>query len=149
MARIYGFDVAAFRRSVAETAGSEAVRNAIYELLRFAEENADRIRGDSAELGSFHYQISVRNQTRTLFTCNAGGYCSVSLVSFIPGRAVVPGKLVVRLRSRLAQIPGFESFSKEYPDRPGFLISQTIVDPYVMDSFQRAILSFQEDAQAS
>ena len=152
MARVDDFDAAAFRRSVAETVETEAVRNAIYELLRFADENADRIRGGSAKLGSFHYQINVKNQTRTLFTCDATDYVSVSLGGFVgpmPGRAIAPGRLVAELRSRLARIPGFESFSKDYPERPGFVISRTVVDPNVMGSFQRAILKFQEDAQAS
>ena len=103
MAQVDVFDVAAFRQSVAETVGSEAVRHAIYELLRFAEENADRVRAGSAEMGSFHYQINVKNQTRTLFTCDASGIVSVSLGGFvgpIPGPAIVPGRLVANLRSR-------------------------------------------------
>jgi hypothetical protein len=148
MARINAFDVADFRRSVAEAVRIEAVRNAIYELLRFGEENADRIEGGSAKFGSFHYQINVKNQTITLFTCDASGYVSVSLGNFVGWKPVVPGALIVRLRSTLAPIPGFESFSKDYPIRPGFLIAQTVVDPNVMGSFQSAILNFQKYAQA-
>lgn len=148
MARIGDFHVADFRRTVAETVQIEAVRNAIYELLRFAEKNADRIEGGSAMVGSFHYRINVRSQTITLFTCNASGYVSVSLGNFVGWKPVVPGALILRLRSTLARIPGFESFSKDYPTRPGFLIAQTVVDPNVMGSFQNAILKFQKDAQA-
>lgn len=134
---------------MAEAVQIEAVRNAIYELLRFGEENADRIAGGSVKFGSFHYRINVKNRTITLFTCDASGYVSVSLGNFVGWKSVVPGALVGRLRSTLARIPGFGSFSKDYPTRPGFSIAQTVVDPNVMGSFQSAILKFQKDAAAS
>lgn len=147
MARIDDFDVAVFRQSVEETVQIEGVRKAIYELLRFGEEHADRIKGGSAISGSFHYQIDVKNQTLTLFTCYAGGSVSVSLGNFVGWKPLVSGSLVARLRSTLARIPGFESFSKNYPTRPGFLIARTVADPNLMVRFQRTILKFQEDAQ--
>ena len=149
MGLILNFNVAEFRRRVAEIRQSHAVRNSIYELLRFSLENADRITGGKAELGSFHYQISVKNRVPTLFTSDASGYISVSLGGFVSGVPLVPGRLVANLRSTLANIPGFESFSKNYPFKPGFLITRTVVDPNVMGSFQKAILKFQNDAQAS
>lgn len=148
MPRIDVFNVADFRRSVAENVQIEAVRDAIYESLRFAEENADRIEGGKATLGSFHYQINVKNQTLTLFTCDANGYISVSLGNFSGFRPVVPGALIVRLRDTLAQIPGFESFSKDYTTRPGFSVKQTVVDRNIMVKFQNAILKFQKGVQA-
>lgn len=148
MAQISDFDAAAFRESVAEADASEAVRHAIYDLLSFAERNADRIQGGSAEKGSFLYQINLWNKKPTLFTCNGSGDCSVSLGNFAPGGAVVPGRLVSRLRSTLARIPGFDSFSKDYEVRPGFSIAQTVVYPHIMAKSQSAILRFQKDAQA-
>ena len=148
MAQIDDFDVADFRQSVAKNTPTEAVRHAIYELLSFAENYSDRIKGGAAKLGSFHYQINVKNRTLSLFTCDASGYISVSLGNFVGWYPIVPGPLIAKLRSTLARIPGFESFSKDYPSRPGFLIAQTVVDPNVMDSFQKAILKFQQDAQA-
>ncbi len=149
MAQIDDFNVADFRQSVAQNAPTEAVRHTIYELLRFAGDKAgaDRIKGGAAKLGSFHYQINVKNRTLTLFTCDASGYVSVSLGNFV-GRYIVPGPLIAKLRSTLARIPGFENFLKDYPSRPGFSIAQTVVDPNVMGSFQKAILRFQQDAQA-
>ena len=149
MAQIDEFDIADFRRRVADTARTEAFRNAIYELLRFTEEKSDRIKGGKATFGSFHYQINVKNQTRTLFTCDASGIVSVSLSNFVGWNPLVAGPQITRLRSTLAQIPGFESFSKDYPSRPGFLIERTVVDPNVMSRFQRAILRFQKDAKGS
>ena len=148
MAQIDNFDIAEFRQSVAKNTPNEAVRHAIYEILRFTENYSDRIKGGAAKLGSFHYQINVKNRTLSLFTCDASGYISVSLGNFVGWYPIVPGPLIAKLRSTLARIPGYESFSKDYPSRPGFFIEKTIVDPNVMDSFQKAILKFQQDAQA-
>jgi len=151
MARIDNFDMANFRRRVTETVQLKAIRDAIFELLKFAEDNADVIQGGSSTSGSFHYRINVSNQTKTLFTCDGSGYVSVSLGSFagaIPVRPIVPGPLIARLRSELARIPGFESFSKDYPYRPGFEIARTIVDSNVMARFKKAVLKFQKSAQA-
>ena len=148
MAQIDDFDIADFRQSVAKNTPTEAVRHAIYELLRFTENYSDRIKGGKAKLGSFHYQINVKNRTLSLFTCDASGYISVSLSNFVGWYPIVPSPLIAKLRATLARIPGFESFSKDYPYRPGFSIAQTIVDPNVMDSFQKAVRKFQQDAQA-
>ena len=149
MAQIDDFNVADFRQSVAKNTPTEAVRHAIYELLSFAENYSDRIKGGAAKLGSFHYQINVKSRTLTLFTCDASGYVSVSLGNFVVGwYPIVPGPLIAKLRSTLARIPGFENFSKDYPFRPGFSIAQTVVDPKVMDSFQKAIRKFRQGAQA-
>ncbi len=148
MAKIDNFDIADFKQSVARNAPTEAVRYAIYEVLRFAENDSDRIKGGAAEYGSFHYQIDIYNRTLTLFTCDAIGQVSVSLGNFVRRPPIIPGRLIVKLRSTLARIPGFDSFSKDYPDRPGFIIAQTIVNPDVMDRFQAAIRRFQQDAQA-
>ncbi len=82
MAQIDDFDVADFRQSVAKNTPTEAVRHAIYELLSFAENYSDRIKGGAAKLGSFQYQINVKNRTLSLFTCDACGYISVSLGNF-------------------------------------------------------------------
>jgi len=148
LAQIDDFDIADFRQSVAKNTPTEAVRHAIYELLRFTENYSDRIKGGKAKLGSFHYQINVKNRTLSLFTCDASGYVSVSLGNFVRPYPVVPGPLIAKLRSTLARIPGFESFSKDYPSRPGFSIAQTVVDPNIMGSFQKAIRKFQQDARA-
>ena len=148
MAQIDDFDVADFRQSVAQNTPTEAVRHAIYELLSFAENYSDRIKGGAAKLGSFHYQINVKNRTLSLFTCDASGYVSISLGNFVGWYPIVPGPLIAKLRSTLAWIPGFESFSKDYPSRPGFSIAQTVVDPNVMDSFQKAIRKFRQGVQA-
>ena len=148
MAEIDNLDIADFEQSVARNAPNEAVREAIYELLRFAKNNSNRIKGGAAEYGSFHYQIDIYNQTLTLFTCDAVGYVSVSLGNFVQRPPIIPSRLIVRLRSTLARIPGFDSFSKDYPDRPGFIIAQTIVNPDVMGRFQKAVCRFQQDIQA-
>ena len=148
LAKIVDFDVAEFRQSVVTNASNEAVRHAIYELLRFAENCSDRIKGGASTIGSFHYQINIKNRTLSLFTSDASGYISVSLGNFVRPTPIVPGPLIAKLRSTLARIPGFESFSKDYPSRPGFLIAQTVVDPNIMASFQKAIRKFQQNAQA-
>lgn len=147
MAKIENFDTADFKQSVARNTPTEAVRDAIYEVLRFAENHSDRIKGGAAEHGSFQYQIDIYNRTLTLFTCDAIGGVSVSLGNFVLPTLVL-GRLIVKLRSTLARIPGFDNFSKDYPDRPGFMVAQTIVNPDVMARFQRAILKFQQDVQA-
>ncbi|MFC1935767.1 hypothetical protein ACFLX9_03285 [Chloroflexota bacterium] len=137
-----------FRNSVAELNEHQAVRDAVFELFSFAQANADVIKGGQAQGGSFHYQFNVKNRTQTLFTVDANGYVSVSLGGFVGFSPLVPGRLVVKLRSTLARIPGFESFAKNYPVRPGFLAAKTLVDPTVMKQFKCAILKFQKDAQA-
>ena len=147
MAKIENIDIVDFKQSVARNTPTEAVGDAIYELLSFAENHSDRIKGGAAKLGSFHYQIDIYSQTLTLFTCDAIGGVSVSLGNFVlpPLRL---GRYVATLRSTLSRIPGFENFSKDYPDRPGFIVGETIVNPDVMDRFQKAILRFQQNIQA-
>ena len=148
MATIQDFDIADFRNNVAELNERQAVPGVVFELLSFAQAKADIIRGGKAQCGSFHYQIHVKNRTQTLFTVDASGYVSVSLGNFAEPMLLVPGRLVVKLRSALARIPGFESFAKDYPMRPGFFVATTLVDPTVMKQFKRAILKFQMDVQA-
>lgn len=151
MARIDDFDEDRFLQSVTANAPTTAVRNAIIELLKFAKDNSDVIKGGKASLGSFHYQIDIDAKTLTLFTVDATGYISVSLGSFVKRPPIVLGKNIVKLRSTLANISGttgrgFESFRLDYDSRPGFSIAETVVSPNVMKQFQSALLKFQRDA---
>jgi hypothetical protein len=148
MAVIENFDEYDFREKVAKNVPNAAVRVAIDTLLCFAEDHADRIKGgQSEEYGSFHYQINIVNRTLTLFTVGGGGDVSVSLSNFVRRPPIVKGRTIANLRSTLAKLPGFGSFSKDYPDRPGFSIAETVVNQDVMKLFQAAILAFQKDAQ--
>jgi hypothetical protein len=146
-ARIENFDIVNFRQMVARNISDASVRDAIDILFHFAEDKADRIKGGQSEYGSFHYQIDIVNRTLTLFTVDGSGEVSVSLGNFVRRPPIVSGRAISNLRSTLAQIPGFDSFSKDYPDRPGFTIAKTVVNPDVMIRFKTAICRFQEDAQ--
>jgi hypothetical protein len=146
-AKIDNFDIVDFRQRVARNVSDAAVRVAIDTLFRFAEDKADRIKGGQSEYGSFHYQIDIINRTLTLFTVDGSGEVSVSLGNFVRRPPIVNGRAISNLRSTLAKIPGFDSFSKDYADRPGFTIAKTVVNPDVMIRFQTAIRRFQEDAQ--
>ena len=114
----------------------------MFDLLDFAENNAKRIRNGT---GSFHYQVRAGNRTVTLFTCSASGYVSVSLMNFRPP-VWVPNRILGTLRDRVQKIIGERA--GEYPDRPGFEVQQTVVDPKIMRNFQDAILRFQHDIDA-
>ena len=140
MPRGESFDRAKFVGDVAERAPNEAVRNAIFELLHFAEAHAEEVRPGSASAGSFHYAISVGNRIVTLFTCDPGGTVSVSMGNF---RLRVANRTLKSFASGLAKLPGMESMARA-PDRPAFLIQQTLVDPKIMDRFKRAIRRFQQ-----
>ena len=135
------FNRAQFVAGVAQLA-NEAVRNAIFELLSFAERNADDIRNGRAERDSFHYAIGIGNRIENLFTCDASGYVSVSFSNF---GHLAANKTLRNLRIRLSRIPGIKENVQKYHARPGFLISHTIVDPKIMSRFKRAILSFQKE----
>lgn len=145
------FDCASFKQNIAEHVTSEVIREAVYELLKFACYNADKIVGGQAVNGSFHYQIDIGPRTKTLFTCNTEKV-SVSLCNFDKIRRVA-GRDIARLRRTIANIPcdstergprGFESFTNDYDDRPGFLIRGTIDNPATMDKFKKAIVAFQK-----
>ena len=128
----------------------ETVDHTVYELLRFAPQNANVIEGGKGKANSFQYQINVRNRTMMLFTCNSSGYVSVYLGNFvesITALSIVPGPLVSKLRVTLDHIPGFDHFSR-YSHHPGFSILRTVVNPDVMGRFQRTILNFQYGSQA-
>lgn len=144
MAEDQSFDRAKFVNGVAQHE-NEAARNAMYQLLDFAEEKAYEIRSGSAKLGSFHYAIAVGNQVVNLFTCNASGSVSVSFWNFKDPRLRVPNRPLISLGARLRKIPGIGENVRKYPDRPGFEVDQTIVDPKIMSRFQSAILGFQRD----
>ena len=143
MGKGQSFDRARFVANVADNKHlSEAVRNAIFELLDFAEKNAEEVRGGSAKFGSFHYAISIANRIVNLFTCDSSGYVSTSLGSF---QQLVRNKTLKRFSSRLIDIPGIEENVRKYHTRPGFSINKTIVDPKMMSRYQSAILRFQAD----
>jgi hypothetical protein len=146
-ADIDNFDEVDFRQRVASNVSDDEVRVAIDALLRFAKGNANGIKGGQSEYGSFHYQIDIVNRTLTLFTVDGSGEVSVSLGNFVRRPPIVNGKAISNLRSTLAKIPGFDSFSKDYAERPGFTIAKTVVNPDVMIRFQTAICRFQKNAQ--
>ena len=139
MARQLSFDRSRFVSNVAANAPNEAVRGALYELLDFGERHADDIRDGQAKLGSIHYGVSVGNKTVNLVTFNVSGYVSISFGNF---SYIVPPRTLTGLSQRIKNLPEFENV-KNYDERPGFFIEETIVDPKFMQSFQEAIIDFQ------
>ena len=106
-AEIVDFDITAFKQSVKRNAPTELVRNAIFELLEFSVNSADRIKGGEARTGSFHYQVKRNAKALTVFTCDSSDYISVSLGNF-------HGLRVTVFSSTLAKLPGFDNFLKDY-----------------------------------
>jgi hypothetical protein len=140
-AEIIDFNIAEFREKVAENAPNEAVRDAIYELLQFSLIHADRITGGKSQIGSYLFIIKINTTRKTLFFCDSYGYIQIAFGNF-------HGPLISRMHTRLSKIPGFDNLMKDYPDRPGFSVSNTLVDPQIMNVFQQAVRHFKIGIQS-
>ena len=143
---------AAFLRSVDKhPSNSEPVRGAILNLLKFAEQQASpipnqpRVTWGAAQNGSFHYRVWVGMKPTTLFTCDSGGYVTVSIGNFTSPWTDSPFDVPVREFVReLSPFKGFENLTQgKYVHRPGLSMNDPLTQKPVMAKFQSAVLQLQ------
>lgn len=129
---------------VAENIDNKATREAIFDLLEFAQKYAFKIVGGQNHK-TFHYIVSTRDGSAMLFYCGSTGDVQVALGNFphLSSTAVsrFVGKLGV-LSPAFKYILRFEDKRKKGGTQ-GFLIKETLVDPTIMKAFKAAVLELQ------
>lgn len=137
------FDRAVFTALVAERVEERATREAIFDLLEFAENNALKVVGGASNT-NFHYVVGIRSGSAMLFYCDASGGVQMSLGNFPELSTAAVSRFLNKLRSS----PGFK-YIMRFQDRrvkggtQGFLIKETLVDPTIMKQFKAAVLDLQ------
>ena len=137
------FDRAIFTAFVAERIEDKATREAIFDLLEFALENALKVVGGASNT-NFHYVVGTSNGSAMLFYCDASGGVQMSLGNFPELSTATVSKFLRNLGSS----PGYK-YVRRFEDRrlkggtQGFLIKETLVDPTIMKKFKSAVIELQ------
>lgn len=141
------FDRATFTSCVANNTKEKATREAIFELLDFALNNAFKVAGGAGN-GTFHYLVKTTCGTATLFYCASNGDVTMYFGSSFDTLTDATVSRVVRKLNTLSN--AFEYFLR-YEDyrSPGgcrtFQIKATLIDPKIMKGFQDAVLELQKE----
>jgi len=140
------FDRAAFTAQVAENADNQATREAIFDLLEFAQKNALKLVGGQNHK-TFHYVVSTRGGSAMLFYCDSYGNVEIALGNFPHLSSVAVSRFVRKLG---ALSPAFEYILRFEDKRKkggtqSFLIKETLVDPMIMKAFKAAVLELQSE----
>ncbi len=139
------FNRAVFTALVAENIDNQATREAIFDLLEFAQKNALKVVGGQNHK-TFHYVVSTRGGSAMLFYCSSGGDVQTALGNFRHLRSADVSRIVRKL---YALSPAFEYLLRFEDKRVkggthGFLIKETLVDPIIMKAFKAAVLELQK-----
>ena len=138
------FNRAKFTALVAENIDNQATREAIFDLLEFAQKNAFKVVGGQNHK-SFHYVVSTRGGSAKLFYCYSYGYVEVALGNFRHLSSTTVSRFVRKLGAlspAFKYILRFED-KREKGGTQGFLIKETLVDPIIMKAFKAAVLELQ------
>lgn len=144
------FDRAVFTALVAKSVEDKATREAIFDLLEFAQKHALKVVGGKGNK-NFHYVVGTRSGSAMLFYCDSGGGVEMALGNFPQLGAAVVSRFVRKLG---ALSPGFKYIlrfedSRKKGGTRGFWITETLVDPAIMKEFKAAILKLQDEIDPS
>ena len=138
------FNRAVFTALVAENIDNQATREAIFDLLEFAQNHALKVVGGQNHK-TFHYVVSTRGGSAMLFYCGSAGDVQIALGNFPHLRSDAVSRFVRKLRPLS---PAFK-YVLRFEDKrvkggtQGFLIKETLVDPIIMKAFKAAVLELQ------
>ncbi len=140
------FDRAVFTALVAKSVEDKATREAIFDLLEFAQKHALKVLGGKGNK-NFHYVVGTKSGSAMLFYCDSCGDVEMALGNF-PQLGVAAVSRFVRKLGALS--PGFKYIlrfedSRKKGGTQGFWITETLVDPAIMKEFKAAILKLQDE----
>ena len=138
------FARAKFTALVAENTDNKATREAIFDLLEFAQKNAFKVRGGQNHK-TFHYVVSTKGGSAMLFYCDSYGGVEVALGNFIHLRSADVSRFVRKLHAvspAFDYLLGFED-KRVKGGLQGFPVQETLVDPIIMKAFKEAVLELQ------
>ena len=128
------FNRAIFTDLVAENIDNKATREAVFDLLEFAQKHAFKVVSGKNHK-TFHYVVSTRGGSAMLFYCSSDGDVQVALGNFPHLSTTAVSRFVGKLGSlspAFKYILRFEDKRKKGGTQ-SFLIKETLVDPSFND----------------
>ena len=137
------FNRAEFTAYIAKNTDGKATREAIFDLLGFADEHAFKVRSGK-ENKTFQYIVRTTNGSALLFWCDCGSV-TMKLGNF-PQLSAAAISLFVR---RLCGVSnGFNYLLRiedNHSSEQSFAIKETLVDPATMKVFKTSVLALQDE----
>ncbi len=144
------FNRAVFTALVARSVEDKATREAIFDLLEFAQKHALKVVAGEGNK-NFHYVVGTRSGSAMLFYCDANGNVEMALGNFPQLGTAAVSRFVRKLG---ALSPAFE-YLLRFEDRrkkggtQGFKITETLVDPAIIKEFKAAVLKLHDEIDPS
>ena len=145
------FNRSVFTALVAENAINQATREAIFDLLDFAEKNASKVRGGK-DHKTFHYMVRTRGGSEMLFSCDSYRGVYLALGNFPDLSSGEVSRFVRKLyalnRDAFKYIIRFED-KRVKGGLQGFSVNETLIDPQIMKKFKAAVLELQKKIESA
>ena len=144
------FDRALFTALVAKNVEDKATREAIFDLLKFAQQHALKVVGGTNN-NSFHYVVGTPGGSAKLFYCYSEGSVGMALGNF-PHLSTAAVSRFTRVLGALSPAFAYILRFKDRRKKGGmqlFSIAQTLVDPTVMRGFKAAVRKLQGEIDPS